>query len=228
MIKALVFDLDGTIIDTEKILFEAYRESFLQQYNFHLTLDLWAQYVGATGTPQKVSKYAEEKMGIEVDSDKVIKMGREIFQSLIGKEEPLPGVIDMLEAGKKANLHIGLATNSDSKWANHFLDALQINAYFDNVFTVNDISAPKPDPEIYTKSVNHFQISPEEAIAFEDSVVGSLAAKQANLYTIAIPSTLTKNARFDHVDMKIDSMASLDLKTLISTATSPNLRKILS
>jgi len=68
------------------------------------------------------------------------------------------------------------------------------------------LKEPKPDPEICEKSIAHFDIAPHEAIAFEDSVIGSLAAKRAQLFTIAIPSTLTKDATFDHVDLQVASM----------------------
>lgn len=133
----------------------------------------------------------------------------------------------MFEAGKKLNLKIGLATNSNSKWAYRFLNNLKIRDYFDNVFTFDHIKQPKPNPEIYLKSVKHFDILPQEAIAFEDSVVGSQAAKHANLHTIVIPSSLTKHANFDHVDLQIDSMEKLNLDHLIPELTrNKTLKKI--
>ncbi|MFD2130260.1 HAD family hydrolase [Pseudogracilibacillus auburnensis] len=219
MIKALVFDLDGTIIDTEEITFESYKQAF-QYYDFELTLDVWEKWVGAVGTPQKVCKYVAEQTGKEIDFQKIQQLQDEVFSQLITDKEPLPGVIDMLEAGKKADLKIGLATNSGSKWANHFLTMLKIKDYFDNVYTFDHIKQPKPDPEIYVKSIQHFNVAPREAIAFEDSVVGSIAAKRAELHTIVVPSKLTKKATFDHADLKIDSMAKLDLPTLINELSS--------
>lgn len=218
MIKALVFDLDGTIIDTEKSIFESYKQAF-QYYNFDLTLDVWSQWVGGVGTPQKACHYVGEETGQEINYDKIQQIHKEAFFQLIKEEKPLPGVLDMLESGKRAGLKIGLATNSNSDWANYFLQTLKINDYFDNVFTFDHVKQPKPDPEIYKKSVDYFHIVPHEAIAFEDSIIGSLAAKDAQLYTIAIPSKLTKEESFEHVDLKVDSMKHLNLHELIDELT---------
>lgn len=213
MVKALVFDLDGTIIDTEKSLFESYRQAFLY-YEYDLTLDVWGKWVGGVGTPKKACDYVAKQTGLEINFEKIQEIHKETFFQLIKKEKPLPGVLEMLEAGKLAGFRIGLATNSPSSWANYFLDTLKIREYFDNVFTSDHVKQPKPAPEIYKKSVAYFNVEPKEAIAFEDSVIGSLAAKRANLFTIAIPSTLTKEATFDHVDLQVDSMKHVDLHAL--------------
>ncbi len=220
MVKALIFDLDGTIIDTEKSLYESYKQAFLY-YDYNLTLDIWGKWVGGVGTPEKACDYVSEQTGLDINFEKIQEIHKETFFQLIKKEKPLPGVLEMLESGKQAELHIGLATNSPSEWANYFLDTLNIRDYFDNVYTSDHVKQPKPAPEIYKKSVTYFKVDPKEAIAFEDSVIGSLAAKRANLFTVAIPSTLTKEAIFDHVDLQVESMKNVTLNDIVEKQTSP-------
>src|SRR5699024_12469963 len=99
MIRALVFDLDGTIIDTEKALFESYKQAFLH-YDCDLTLDVWSKWVGGVGTPQKACKYVAEQTGKEISYEKIQEIHKEIFFLLIKQEKPLPGMLDMLEAGR--------------------------------------------------------------------------------------------------------------------------------
>ena len=227
MVKAFVFDLDGTIVDTEKAIFQAYKEA-LKLYDFELTEDVWAKYVGGVGTPTFICEHVENVTGKEVDIEKTIAYGETVLRELIKKERPLPGVIELLEEAKREGIKIALATNSNKKWATTHLTNLHLLDYFDELLTVDQVLRPKPHPEIYVKAVHSLGVAPIEAIAFEDSVIGSKAAVAAGLHTVAIPSTLMKEENFAHTHLQLPSLANTDVKQLTNLFQSAKYKRKIS
>lgn len=210
MIRALVFDFDGLILDTETPLIDAYarvhathgvafdRSIFLQSVGHaDYAFDPWHGF----------SPHAD-RAGLELEcrtSKNEILLSRPI----------LPGVVTLLEGAKQAGLRVGLASNSEHSWCDPHLERLGLRHYFDFLACREDVPSPKPEPDLYRLVLNRFGLRGHEAIAFEDSHTGSLAAKRANLWAVVVPNESTAHHDFNHVDLKANSLAELRLEELV-------------
>lgn len=210
MIHALVFDFDGLILDTETPLIDAYarvhathgvafdRAIFLQSVGHaDYAFDPWHGF----------SPHAD-RAGLELEcrtSKNEILLSRPI----------LPGVVTLLEGAKQAGLRVGLASNSEHSWCDPHLERLGLRHYFDFLACREDVPSPKPEPDLYRLVLNRFGLRGHEAIAFEDSHTGSLAAKRANLWAVVVPNESTAHHDFNHVDLKANSLAELRLEELV-------------
>ncbi|MCM3717579.1 HAD family hydrolase [Fictibacillus phosphorivorans] len=213
MIKALVFDFDGTILDTETQHYYAFQEMF-NEHGSELPLEVWGQYIG-THSKFNPYEYLEKQINKKLNHDELRTKKTERALALIKEQKPLPGIENYLRAAKELGLKIGLASSSSRKWVIEHLERIGLAHYFEVIKTADDVEMVKPDPSLYTKTIKELGVKPEEAIAFEDSVNGSIAAKKAGLYCVVIPNPVTKHMQFDEVDHQMESIAELELEALI-------------
>ncbi|WLD94020.1 HAD family phosphatase [Alkalihalobacillus sp. AL-G] len=218
MIKAVVFDFDGTILDTESCEFEGL-QTIYKEYGAELPIEVWGECIGTHANFFDAHEYLEKQIGKSLDRDMIKQKRKDLFTEQIKTKSTLPGVIEYLEAAKRLGLKIGLASSSTYEWVSSHLDNLGISEYFECIRTSNDVENVKPDPTLYMETVKCLDIKPEEAIAFEDSSNGAKAAKQAGLYCVVIPNLVTSHLTFDDLDLKLESLAELKLEDMISRFT---------
>ena len=127
----------------------------------------------------------------------------------------LPGIEAILSAARTANLKLGVASNSEHTWVDPHLQRIGLLHYFDFIACRSDVPSPKPEPDLYRLVLNRFGLRGHEAIAFEDSHTGSLAAKRANLWVVAVPNGSTAHQDFSHVDQQTMSLAEVSLEQLM-------------
>jgi HAD superfamily hydrolase (TIGR01509 family) len=127
----------------------------------------------------------------------------------------LPGVVELLDAARAENLNVGLASNSEHAWVEPHLARIGLLDRFAFLACREDVASPKPEPDLYRLVLNRFGLRGHEAIAFEDSYAGSLAAKRANLWTIAAPNQSTAHHDFTHADLRVGSLAEVTLAALL-------------
>jgi HAD superfamily hydrolase (TIGR01509 family) len=211
MIRALLFDFDGLIIDTETPLIDAYaqvhtahgvgfdRGVFLRQVGHaDYSFDPWHGF----------SPHAD-RVALEIER-------RAAKDDLILRQPVLPGIIALLDEARAQGLRVGMASNSPHSWVDAHLKRLGLWERFDFVGCREDVPSPKPEPDLYKLALNRFGLRGHEGIAFEDSHTGSLAAKRANLWTVAIPNESTAHHDFSHVDLKVPSLAGVTLASLVA------------
>ncbi|ANC75855.1 hypothetical protein ABE65_003110 [Fictibacillus phosphorivorans] len=216
MIKALVFDFDGTILDTETQHYNAFQELY-QEHGSDLPLEVWGECIG-THSDFNPYEYLERQIDQKLDHEVLRAKKTERALALIAEQRELPGIIDYLEAAKELGLKVGLASSSSRKWVEEHLDRIGLKHHFEVIKTADDVERVKPDPALYLEAVKGLHVKPHEAIAFEDSVNGSMAAKRAGLYCVAIPNPVTKHMAFSDVDHQMGSLAELNLASLIQQA----------
>ncbi len=212
MLKALIFDFDGLIIDTETPDYQAWSEIYIS-YGATLSRAKWMSHVGAWGTFNPYA-YLEEQVGRELDRVKIREKRRARYEELVANQPILPGVVDMLTSAKAKGLKLGVASNSFNKWVVRHLKNRDLYHYFDTVMTLDQITIGKPEPKMYLTALHWLGVMANEAIAFEDSPTGAMGAKRAGIYTIVIPNNMTRGENFSHVDRVITSMTDLNLDTL--------------
>jgi HAD superfamily hydrolase (TIGR01509 family) len=213
LIKALVFDFDGTILDTESQHYHALQEMF-KEHGSDLPIEVWGEGIG-THSGFNPYEYLEKQIQKKVDHEKLKVRRTERALELIREQKPLPGIENYLKAAKELDIKIGLASSSSRDWVEEHLGRIGLMDYFEVIKTADDVEKVKPDPALYIQAVEALGVKPEEAIAFEDSLNGATAAKKAGLYCIAIPNPVTKHMLFDEVDHQMESIAELELSKLI-------------
>lgn len=215
MIKALIFDFDGTIIDTETAWYVAFRDAY-KKYEVDLTLEMYSQCIGTSLHAFNPYEYLKTHLHLPIDLAEFRRSVRAHHAELMLQEEMRPGVLHYLENAKSAGLKIGLATSSERSWIDPFLDRLDIRRFFDCIRTADDVKKVKPDPELYLRTLEGLDVRPEEAIALEDSPNGAKAAMTAGLYCVLVPNTITKLLSFEPVHRQGERLSDFDFHALIA------------
>lgn len=216
MIRALVFDFDGLILDTETVDFRTWQEAF-EEHGCSLSLDAWAHCIGAPAGVFNTAAHLEELLGRPLDRDSLKKARRKRFYDILATERPRPGVEDYLKQAKRLKLKLAVASSANRDWVLSHLMRFGLLDYFDCYRNVEDVAHGKPAPDLYLAAVRALGVKPEQAIAFEDSPNGVLAAKRAGLHCVAVPNHVTRHLSLDHADMVIESFEAISLDDLIST-----------
>ena len=213
MIKAVIFDFDGLILDTEGPDYQAWRELY-QAYGCSLPLSKWVQCLGSTDTFCPYA-YLEQQLGRRVDRATIRSRRRARFEELMSRQGLLPGVEQCILEARRLGLKVGLASSASRSWVGGYLSALGIADWFDSVKCANDVVRTKPDPAVYIAALRALQVEACEAMAFEDSPNGILAAKRAGVFCVVVPNALTENLVLDGADLRIPSLDGLSLEELL-------------
>lgn len=192
---AVIFDLDGTLIDTEALGWQAGRIAFAEQ-GIELEEDLFHQLVGkdkASGGKIIRAHYAD------VDMDAIDRRWQEVVGDLYSDGIPhKPGLLDALAAVDAAGLPKAICTSSQQGEAELKMSVTGLDAYFDVVVTVAHVERAKPAPEPYLLAAQKLGVTPGRALAFEDSETGAQAAFAAGLTVVQVPDVIPSSRRFAH------------------------------
>ncbi|NEU31789.1 HAD family hydrolase [bacterium LRH843] len=214
MIKAIIFDCDGLLVDTESVVYQVYYELY-REHDVELPLDLYVQCVGGSIATFDPYVHLANVLNKELDFEKLRLRVKENCYKNVQSKQLLPGVKDYLQEAKSIGLKIGLASSSNREWVMDILNNNDILHYFDAVFTRDNVKRVKPDPDLYDKSLESLGVKANEAIIFEDSLNGLTAAKAAGAYCVVVPNEITRNLPFEHHDLRLKSMADLCLSEVI-------------
>ena len=212
--KAIVFDFDGLIADTEVPVYEAWRNTF-RSYGAELPLSVWTPHVGMSHNSLDIYAYLEELTGGPVDREVVRRRNATNFDVLFEQAVPLPGVEAYIDRARALGLRIAIASSSTRAWVHPKLDKLGLSGAFESVVCSDDVGKAKPDPASYLKAIADIGATNDEAFALEDSPNGVQAAKNAGLLCVAVPGVMTRDHDFDHADMRIESLEDTSLEELI-------------
>jgi len=216
MIKGLIFDFDGIILDSETTEIIAWKEVY-EQFGQIFPEEEYKKAIGSTYNDPMPFINLEKLINTKLDQVQIFDQIRARANDLLENEHTMPGVMEYLDAAKKLNLKLGLASSSKGEWVFHHLDRLEIRHYFDCISVVDDVFKPKPDPELFLLTLNQLNIFGNEAIALEDSFNGVMAAKKAGMIVVAIPNEATSSMNFDAADLVLNSLEDLPLLDLINT-----------
>ena len=214
-IRAVVFDFDGLILDTETTDFQAWQEVY-RQHGCELELEVWADCVGRPAGHFDPFDHLERLNGRPIDRERVRDQRSGRLRELNALQPVLPGVHDYLGKARELGLKIGLASSSDRAWVRGHLARLGLLDYFDTTKCVEDTGAHKPDPAPYLAVLDALVVGPNQAVAFEDSPHGVASAKAAGMRCVAVPNPVTRRLGLDRADLVLDSLAALSLPDLLA------------
>ncbi|KYD10001.1 HAD family hydrolase [Heyndrickxia sporothermodurans] len=212
MIKAIIFDFDGLILDTETIWYESYKET-MKSYKCDLPLEQFSKCIGSDDTA--LYAYFKEQLGDDCDIQEIEDAAKTFYEKKMTAPVARAGVKEYLEDAKKLGYKISLATSSSKMWVTNYLSQLNLLHYFDILITKDDVDKVKPAPDLYLKAVDSLNINPSEAIAFEDSLNGLQAALAAGLKCVIVPNPVTEHLAFENHHLRLQSMADMSLSEVI-------------
>lgn len=213
-IKGLIFDFDGTILDTEYPEFSVWQDIF-KSYNADLPLTEWAKALGTTYSEFDPLHYLQLRADRPVNLAEICEKRAEKVLELILQQPLLPGVVNYLESAKEFGLKVGIASSSGEEWIQSHLDRLQLTGYFGTVVTADDVNNVKPEPDLFLLALKKMGLHPDEAIVLEDSPNGITAAHRAGLRCAAIPNQISRHLDLSHADIIINSLDDISLEDLI-------------
>lgn len=186
MIKAVIFDMDGLMIDTEKLLMRFWIES-AQSFGFDMTKDdvLSIRSLAGKYTEIKLKKHFGDSFDYQqVRARRIELMNDYILKNGIEKKK---GLDELLIYLKKNGYKTSVATATDLKRASMYLDIIDVKKYFDKIVCATMVPNGKPKPDIYLKACEELGVSPHEAIALEDSPNGIISAHDAGCKAVMVP-----------------------------------------
>ena len=214
MIRALVFDFDGLILDTEAPDFAIWREVYAD-HGCELSLDLWAQGIGTRAGVFDAAAQLEVQLGRPLDRHGLKKAQRLRFYTALERERLRPGIETYLREAADLGLRTAVASSATRDWVVSHLARFDVLDLFDVVRCIDDVPRPKPHPDLYLAAVKALAVAPEEAVAFEDSPNGITAAKRAGLHCVAVPNAVTRLLVLDEADLVVESLAEWPLSSLL-------------
>lgn len=195
--RAIVFDMDGLMIDSEKVYWAVGRQ-MAREFGKDVSDQTLGRMMGRS--PVKSMEIYVQDLGL-TQSPKQLLALREarVKQELERGVEPMPGLFEVLETFKR-QFRLAIATSAPMELVEVVARKLEWRAYFDVIQTSDDVTRGKPDPEIYLKAIGRLGMAPAECAVLEDSSNGALAGKRSGAYTVAVPSQYTKDQEFSFVD----------------------------
>lgn len=215
MLKALIFDFDGLILDTETpevLVWQAiYRE-----HGFELPVHEWEKTIGGYG----ISTFdAAEHLSLltqgRLDPVSSRLRYRQESDALVHASPVMPGVLEMIRQAKAQGLKVAIGSSSPHSWVDTHVHRLGIFNFFDDIICQDDVAPgrTKPHPDIFLKAAERLQVRNTEAVIFEDSPNGVLAAKRAGIFVVAVPNPLTAQMNVSG-NMTVSSLEGLTLRDL--------------
>jgi beta-phosphoglucomutase-like phosphatase (HAD superfamily) len=214
--EALLFDFDGTLWDSETVIFEAYRRVY-DDHGHSLKLEEWSASVGTLDGYDPMADL-EARLGRALDRATLDPWER--VDDLMVGVDLRPGVREWLASAVDLGLRLGIVSSNDGSWIRHHADRLEIGELFSVIVAADgDLGRAKPDPVLYREALAELGVGAGAAAAIEDSPHGVAAAKAAGLACVAVPNEVTRGLDLRAADLVIDSFTSITLPEVLTALT---------
>jgi HAD superfamily hydrolase (TIGR01509 family) len=217
VIRAVLFDLDGTIWDSEIARFRSWQRVF-EEHGRPYAVESFAQRLGTVGGPDPVDEL-EDALGVPIDHDAVWRRMVELEEASLAELEPKPGVVEFRDAARARGFAVGVVSTDERDYVVSSLERLGLRDGWDVIVTADgDVARAKPSPALYLEAAEALGISPGEAVAIEDSPNGVLAATRAGVFCVAVTHEVTASLDVSHADLVVGSLQGLSLDAVIELA----------
>jgi beta-phosphoglucomutase len=212
MIKAVIFDMDGVIVDSEPLHYEAHNK-LLASYGHSLGSDEIKKYAGL---PSRVL-YAQlkEKLNLPYDVDTLVMKKRELFLLLAAEKVALmPHAGELISFLKASGFKVAIASSGYRNQIHLMLNKFGLLNKFETIVAIDDVKNAKPHPETYLEALRRLGLKTSECIAIEDSDKGIASAKGAGIRVIAVPNKYTEHQDLSMADLRVSSLKDIILETI--------------
>jgi len=213
--RAVVFDFDGVILDTEGPLFAAWREAYVAHGCEPMTVEEWSVEIGTVGQLDVLS-VLRRRSAVAVDAGAVEARRRARRDELLALEPVQPGVVAWIEAAHAAGMPLAIASSSDESWVTTHLERIGLREHFSHLACYRPGGRAKPAPDLYLEACAALGVDPRDALAVEDSPNGIAAAKAAGLRCIAVPHAITVQLDLSAADLIVPSLADISLSDTLA------------
>lgn len=211
-LQAVIFDFDGTILDTETTEFRRW-EALYRQHDRELALQDWQRGIGTWGAFDPWAGLPEH---VQADRQNVHATLHASILEAIEQQDLRPGVLDVFGQIKAAGLRLALASSSDRAWITRWLTQHGLLDVFETLATRDDVARVKPDPELYLLAARNLNLKPEQCLAVEDSLNGATAAVAAGMPVVVVPNEITATQPFPPEWPRLDDGYAQGLAGLLS------------
>lgn len=208
--KAVIFDMDGVIIDSEPIHFEVDIET-MKDFGCSISKEELNKYVGTTNEymfNDIKNKYKLDKPVEEIINYKCELVKRKVIESDLA---PIEGIIDLLINLKAKNIPAAIASSSPRDFIEVVVSKFQLEDYFSYILSGEEVENGKPAPDIYVETAKKLGIAPEECIVIEDSKNGVLAAKEAGMKCIGFKNINSGEQDLSMADYIVNSIIEINI-----------------
>jgi HAD superfamily hydrolase (TIGR01509 family) len=205
--SAVIFDLDGLMIDSEPIALEVWRD-LAAQYGREVSQDLYREVIGQT--PLFGMRHLRAELDLPLGENELLEeYWTRRTRMMCEKVQLAPGLIELLDLLKEHDVVMAVASNSPCAYIEAVLEGLGLARFFDCVLSSDDVQKGKPAPDVYTATMECLGIEPGEGLVLEDSPAGVCAAKSAGLTCFAVPSEEMILEDFSEADEILNSLVDV-------------------
>jgi HAD superfamily hydrolase (TIGR01509 family) len=219
MIRAVVFDFDGLILETEGPSLDSWIEIY-REYGFEVPIERWHDDIGSDRGFEPVD-YLAALVGEGLDRVATQQRRDQRKNELIAALDLMEGVREYIADARRMGLKLAIASSSSREWVLGHIERLGIHAVWEAVLTRDDVTRTKPAPDLYVAAVKALDVRPSQAVALEDSPNGIAAAKEAGLHCVAVPNALTRGLDVSRADVRLASLAEMPLERLLAVLSAP-------
>ncbi len=216
MLKAVLFDMDGVIVDTEPLHCKAYYNMFAA-VNISVSVNLYESFTGQSTS--SICRQLCTIFKLREPPERLVQLKRDFFKELFFKDDNLElidGVLERIKDYHKNGLTLVLASSASMTTINAVFDRFNLNKYFIAKLSGADLKASKPHPEIFIKAAMASGFSKKECMVIEDSTNGIAAAKAAGIFCIGFRSPHSKNQEYTYADLVISSFKEIRFEKVMS------------
>ena len=217
-IKALLFDFDGLILDTESPEFDVW-QTIYREHGHELAPETWGQIVGGWGVSHfDAAEHLAELAGNGLNVEELRARHRSESDALTLIQPILPGVVDYLDEARRLGLRLSIASSSPRSWVvDTHLIRLRLVDRFDAIICRDDVppGRTKPHPDLFLKALEAVGTRADEAIVFEDSPNGVKAARAAGIFVVSVPNPFTALLKTDGANLTLASLAQISLGEML-------------
>jgi len=214
MIKAVIFDVDGVIAETEHIHIEAEKQTLLK-HGVNITEDELHEYTGTTAKHMFTELIAKFKLDTTFEG-MCIEKESIMFKLLEEGAQPTKGVIEILNKLRQKRVKLAVASSSQGRLVHYVLAKLGITQLFDSIITAEDVVHGKPDAEIFLMSARRLNVNPAECLVVEDAKLGVEAAKKARMKCLGYKNPHSGNQDLSKADIVTEDFSGLDVNEMLS------------
>src|SRR4028118_417979 len=213
-IKAVIFDLDGTLLDNNDVHLKAWKQ-YLKENNKQIPDEDFKENISGRTNKDAIEHIYQKEM-TEDEASKYYLEKEEIYRKMYRSDiAPITGLQDFLEELHKHKIAMAIATSGIQINIDFMFDHVPIKKYFKKIVNSGDVSKGKPDPEIFLKAAEVLHMPTENCIVFEDSIAGVRAGKSAGMKVVALTTTHTPK-ELKEADLVIKDYNEIDFERLMS------------
>jgi len=214
LLRAVVFDFDGIVLDSETPEYESHRRIY-ERCGASLTVEEWCDAVGVWNEHHPELRFAalRERSPRAPDRDAYHAERHRIFDELI-PAAPMRGIHDLLVALDAEGIPAAIASTSPAGWVRPSVERIGLGAMFRVIVTGDEVARRKPAPDVYVEAARRLGVEPADAAAIEDSSPGVAAARAAGMRVVAIPHGLTRRHDLSAADLSVAHAGELTVERL--------------